>query len=240
MQIDSKALFAEVKANAAKLTACKQHHVDLGEPPYKFGMTCICTNCGGTMKAVDLFRYVQGFEAAGGNPNDVVPGYNPQWEQDPDHYTKEQVSELVYRFACILEHATGGKMSKTNYTLEAMRAVVDDHITETCEAYLKEFKEPANEEQAEGVLQRQHSNVKEAHDRIYDLLLGDDPQAIKEGRAYLQREAPTLAAMLAVVNPERTFEQAWKAFTDAGYRYGRDALEGVRFGWEIAHGRKPR
>jgi hypothetical protein len=31
-----------------------------------------------------------------------------------------------------------------------------------------------------------------------------------------------------------TFEQAWKTYEAKGYRYGADALEQVRFGWEIA------
>lgn len=33
-----------------------------------------------------------------------------------------------------------------------------------------------------------------------------------------------------------TFEEAWKRMEAKGYRYGHDALEGVRFGWELAHG----
>jgi hypothetical protein len=31
-----------------------------------------------------------------------------------------------------------------------------------------------------------------------------------------------------------TFEEAWAKKVAQGYQYGRDALEGVRFGWEIA------
>jgi hypothetical protein len=31
-----------------------------------------------------------------------------------------------------------------------------------------------------------------------------------------------------------TFEQAWATYVAKGYRYGPDALEQVRFGWEIA------
>lgn len=135
-------LLAEVKANAAKLAACKQHLMPLGEPPYKFGMHVTCSKCGGSMKAVDLFRYLQGYIAAGGDPNEVSPGYWPKFkEEHPDHYTKEEVSELVYRFACLLEHATGGKMSKTNYTLEAMKSVVDDHITELVNEEIAEREE---------------------------------------------------------------------------------------------------
>lgn len=37
-------------------------------------------------------------------------------------------------------------------------------------------------------------------------------------------------------NPPETFDQAWAKFEAKGYRYGRDALENVRFGWDIAKG----
>jgi len=33
-----------------------------------------------------------------------------------------------------------------------------------------------------------------------------------------------------------TFEKAWARFEEAGFNYGEDALEQVRFGWNIAHG----
>lgn len=36
-----------------------------------------------------------------------------------------------------------------------------------------------------------------------------------------------------------TFEEDWAVFEKAGYGYGEDALENVRFGWEIARGLKP-
>jgi len=35
------------------------------------------------------------------------------------------------------------------------------------------------------------------------------------------------------------FEEAWGVFEKAGYRYGEDALENVRFGFEIGRGRRP-
>jgi hypothetical protein len=38
---------------------------------------------------------------------------------------------------------------------------------------------------------------------------------------------------------EPTFQEAWRAFQDAGYQYGEEALEQVRFGWEIAQGKVP-
>ena len=45
-----------------------------------------------------------------------------------------------------------------------------------------------------------------------------------------------LRAALAQPEPEPvTFEQAWATYEAKGYQYGKDALEQVRFGWEIAH-----
>jgi len=50
--------------------------------------------------------------------------------------------EMAHRFSCLLDHATGGRMSKTNYTKEAMYAEVDDHISDL-------GREQAEEEGAE-------------------------------------------------------------------------------------------
>jgi len=75
MTIDTKALLAEVQANRAKIDSCARHRFEIGDPPYRFGAKFECTNCGGTMDAVQAFRYCQGYKAAGGDPNDVIPGY---------------------------------------------------------------------------------------------------------------------------------------------------------------------
>lgn len=72
---EAAAQFAKVQENRAKIDACLKHRFDIGDPPYRFGAKFTCTNCGGTMDAVQAFRYCQGFKAAGGNPNEVIPGY---------------------------------------------------------------------------------------------------------------------------------------------------------------------
>ncbi|UAG58633.1 hypothetical protein Guyu_038 [Pseudomonas phage Guyu] len=72
---DGPRIFEEIKANRAKLEACPKHHFNIGDPPYKFGAKFTCTNCGGTMDAVQAFRYCQGYEAAGGDPNEVIEGF---------------------------------------------------------------------------------------------------------------------------------------------------------------------
>lgn len=74
-RIDSAAILAEIKANRARLDGCARHRFDLGDPPYKFGMKVTCTNCGGTLDAIHAFSYTQGYKAAGGNPNDVIPNF---------------------------------------------------------------------------------------------------------------------------------------------------------------------
>lgn len=39
------------------------------------------------------------------------------------------------------------------------------------------------------------------------------------------------------VTHDKTFEQEWISYQNAGYQYGEEALELVRFGWEIATGK---
>lgn len=75
MNNEQGALLASIRANQNRLDACPKHFFDIGEPPYKFGMKLTCQNCGGEMDAVKAFVYVQGYEAAGGNANDVIPNF---------------------------------------------------------------------------------------------------------------------------------------------------------------------
>ena len=74
-QEETGALYAAIKANQKRLDNCKRHRFDLGDPPYHFGMKVTCQNCGGEMDAIKAFVYVQGYEAAGGDPNDVIPNF---------------------------------------------------------------------------------------------------------------------------------------------------------------------
>jgi len=40
--------------------------------------------------------------------------------------------DMEYRFSCLLCHATGGRLSKTNYTVQAMESAVTDYLNECC------------------------------------------------------------------------------------------------------------
>jgi hypothetical protein len=54
---------------------------------------------------------------------------------------EDNFNDLSHRFSCALEHATGGKMSKTNYTKEAMYREIDGHTQDLCDEAVKELKD---------------------------------------------------------------------------------------------------
>lgn len=67
-------VWQEVKANRAKLNGCKRHHFDGGEIK-KLGAKYICRHCGGTEGLSSIGDYIKGYEAAGGNADDIWPGW---------------------------------------------------------------------------------------------------------------------------------------------------------------------
>lgn len=73
--IDSKALLAEVKANIARLNSCDRHLFAQGDHIRHPRHRIPCRKCGGEMQLVDIGNYIRGYEAAGGDVNDVWPGY---------------------------------------------------------------------------------------------------------------------------------------------------------------------
>ncbi len=72
---EAAALLEKINENRIKLDNCEKHFFDIGPPPYFFGTKFKCLKCQGTMDAVQIFRYCQGYKAAGENPNDIIPGY---------------------------------------------------------------------------------------------------------------------------------------------------------------------
>lgn len=71
---------ALIKANRKRLNECKKHRFKLGELPYTLGTKFVCDNCAGVMPAVEAYQYILGYEAAGGNANDVAPGFRGENE----------------------------------------------------------------------------------------------------------------------------------------------------------------
>lgn len=78
--MDRGALLAKIKANRDRLDACPRHRFEWNVPPggvaRMFGGKVRCHNCEGEMPLVELGAYVRGFAAAGGDPNDVLPGWH--------------------------------------------------------------------------------------------------------------------------------------------------------------------
>ena len=52
------------------------------------------------------------------------------------NFLKAENERLEYNLSCLLDYATGGLLSKTNYTKEAMYGAVDDYIERRIEKAL--------------------------------------------------------------------------------------------------------
>ena len=63
-----------VKANHSKLLNCVAHQFP-AQAEYGLGCKLTCTRCGGEMRLTDIATYLRGYAAAGGNPEDVLPGW---------------------------------------------------------------------------------------------------------------------------------------------------------------------
>lgn len=71
--MDTGEILKEVRANRALLKSCRRHTID--PSTYKFGHKLTCIHCGGTISATEYMAYVNGYIAAGGEANDVWPGW---------------------------------------------------------------------------------------------------------------------------------------------------------------------
>lgn len=69
-----KSIWQEVQDNRKALDSCSLHQF---EPPeeLKLGDVYTCKNCGGKKRISDISDYIHGYEAAGGNANDIWPGW---------------------------------------------------------------------------------------------------------------------------------------------------------------------
>jgi hypothetical protein len=74
--IDVQAIFKEVRANRDKLKACRLHRFEPTEEERRtLGVKLTCVNCGGTLSRIEAAAYVEGYEAAGKDPNEVWENY---------------------------------------------------------------------------------------------------------------------------------------------------------------------
>lgn len=64
----------EALAESRKWTGCKRHQFEGKQQP-KLGQKYACRNCGVAKDLGVIGNYIQGYEAGGGNANDIWPGY---------------------------------------------------------------------------------------------------------------------------------------------------------------------
>ena len=70
-----QAMWQQIRENQNKLDACPKHLFKLTSPPWPPFTKVKCENCGGEIDRRRILDYVQGYIAAGGNPEDIVPGW---------------------------------------------------------------------------------------------------------------------------------------------------------------------
>ncbi len=71
---EAKRLWDEVKENITRLEACPRHQFEVGTVVP--GEKVRCLNCRGQMSYLDAGQYLRGYQAAGGDPTDVWPGWS--------------------------------------------------------------------------------------------------------------------------------------------------------------------
>lgn len=70
---EARKLFEEAKENARRRSSCAKH--SFPEWERKLGQRFTCAACGCTADLSYVCAYVDGYAAAGRNPNDIVPNY---------------------------------------------------------------------------------------------------------------------------------------------------------------------
>lgn len=78
MTLDSKSLWAEVRENNRKIRECQRHRFKHVEA-VKLGQKFQCQSCGGTMGLIGIGDYISGYKAAGGDVNDIWPGFEKRF-----------------------------------------------------------------------------------------------------------------------------------------------------------------
>ncbi|HCG6030271.1 TPA: hypothetical protein ACX3EJ_001026 [Vibrio parahaemolyticus] len=73
--INAQKILQDIKKNNKKLDSCNVHQFEGGDP-LPFGMKYKCKKCGGEMKGTDVLWYITGYEAAGGNADDIYPNWH--------------------------------------------------------------------------------------------------------------------------------------------------------------------
>lgn len=73
-KIDSANMLATIRARHAREAACPKHRFE-GLQSVRFGEKFTCLNCGVQMRLTDIGQYIRGYQAAGGDKDDIWPGW---------------------------------------------------------------------------------------------------------------------------------------------------------------------
>ncbi|MDE0921493.1 hypothetical protein [Aurantimonas coralicida] len=71
---DFDEIWQDVKANRRRRDGCKRHRFDQ-QQQRRFGERATCINCGSQMRLTDVAQYIAGYEAAGGNADEIWPNW---------------------------------------------------------------------------------------------------------------------------------------------------------------------
>lgn len=61
--------------NRLKTDNCPKHFFNPANTDVVIGAKLTCTVCGGKLHLIDINQYIRGYEAAGNNGNDILPGW---------------------------------------------------------------------------------------------------------------------------------------------------------------------
>ena len=92
MDIDTQKIMREIRANHDRLDNCPRHRFDQTEYEKmpRLGMKLTCVHCSGTMDVVAISHYIKGYEAHGGDCNDIWPGFRASKESVPTDTAKPE------------------------------------------------------------------------------------------------------------------------------------------------------
>lgn len=76
MNIDTKKLLAEIRENNRRWRECPRHRYEAWNPDkHQLGQKHTCLQCGSSKSLTDIGCYIEGYQAAGGDPNDIMPNW---------------------------------------------------------------------------------------------------------------------------------------------------------------------
>ena len=73
-------ILREIKENTKRLESCERHKFNDERIPPRNKHKCL--NCGGVLDGREVMAYIAGYEAGGGDCNDIYPGW--RGNQEPD------------------------------------------------------------------------------------------------------------------------------------------------------------